>query len=90
MQDETNLHGKEIVQKHIEFLNALTEIEERHMDYFKARPGLFIDDDHDYLHNHYSTRINEGVVSFGFIDGSGIAKEIENECLEAFKKHHQS
>jgi len=90
MQDEPNLHGKEIVQKHINFLSALKEIEERHIDYFRARPGKFIDNDHDYLHNHYNTRIFNGVVSFGFIADSGIDKEIERECLEAYKKHHQS
>ena len=90
MQDEQSFHNKEVIQKHILFLSELKKIEERYIDYFKARAGRFIDDEHDYLHNHYNTRIVDGIVRFGIIENTDISKEIQYQCLDAFKKYHQS
>ena len=80
------LYGEEFHKKDKEFTEALSQIEKKHIEFFKNRPPKFKSDEHDRLQNHWIMINDNQNVKFGFDNNSDIPEYIKVECLQAFKK----
>lgn len=86
MELDELFQGKELVKKNKEFKDALTQIENKYLEFFESRPPKFKYDEHERLHNHYMIYGTEQRISFAFDKDSDIPEYIKAECNQAFKK----
>ena len=65
-------------------MDALSQIEKTHIDFFKKRPARNEYGEHDRLHNHYGMINQYGRLTFGIMGDSELPEEIKNECIDTF------
>jgi hypothetical protein len=70
--------------KQNEWLTKLAEIEQKHIEWFKKRPSIFDQDEHDSIANHLFTDATDGHISFTFWKYSELPEPIKTECLTAY------
>ena len=80
------IYGDDYVARNKAFDEAMSDIEERHAEFFKNRKPANETETHDRLHNHYALRTASGQVSFTFNQGSDLPENIRQECKEAFHR----
>ena len=67
------------------FLQRLAEVESRHIDWFKNRPAIFDNQEHDSIANHTFSEGDSDSFSFNFWKHSELPETIKAECLLAFE-----
>lgn len=78
------LHGENVVSKSVQFDNELRTIEEKHIEYFKSRPGRR--SEHDHLDAHYIIFSTGNTIKLVWEKYSDLDEKIKTECIEAFKR----
>jgi hypothetical protein len=66
------------------FFQKLSEVEQRHIDWFKKRPAIFDSQEYDSIQNHTFSEEDGDAVSFNFWKYSELPDDIKQECLVAF------
>ena len=85
--DQTELfHGKELSEKDRQLTEALERVEQKHIDYFKARPSKRLNEEHDRINMHYWTLISDGVIQFNINPDSDLPQYIKDDCIKAAKE----
>jgi hypothetical protein len=79
------IYGNEMSDKIKKFDELLAEINEKYIDFFKARPAHLPNQKHDNLSNHCTFYIKNGgaIINFESLD---LPNNIKDECEIAFKK----
>lgn len=80
------LLGKERYEKEERFKKALLNIEEEHIEFFKARPSNHVGEDHERLHDHWLMTGDNYKLRFGFKNDTNLPREIINKCLQSFNE----
>lgn len=79
------IHGKELSDKILKFQKLLAEINEKHIDFFKARPTLLNKLKHDNIISHCGYIMSNGLIGIMFTSFD-LPENIKQDCLEAFEK----
>ena len=66
------------------FINSLSQIEQRYIEFFKGRKNYADLNDHDTLSNYYSIIYNGHGLSF-HLDPE-LPKKIQDDCMECYKE----
>jgi len=80
------LYGEYHAKKLSKFNEALSAIEEKHIDYFRKREPKFPRQKHDRLSNHYMIIQDKYKIQFGFENNTDLRQDIINECLRIFNE----
>ena len=78
--NSTNLNKKELL------LQKLNEVEQRNLDWFKQRPAVFDQLQHDSLRFHTFSEGEGDAVSLNFWKHSELPEKIKAECLKAYEE----
>jgi len=68
------------------FMQKLSEVEQRHIDWFKKRPAIFDSQEYDSIKNHTFSEEDGDSVRFNFWKYSELPEIIKTECLKAFEE----
>ena len=68
------------------FTARLQQIEQVHIDWFKKRPAIFDQNQHDSLTYHIVSEQNGNIFSCKFLKHSELPENIRKECVAAFKE----
>lgn len=74
--------------KEAELLGFLSEIQQKHIDWFSTRPGKLPTEKHDHIGHHYEFYYDGQQLCFNKV-GNELQDEIWKECVEAFNKVYQ-
>ena len=80
------LCGEDYYNKNEEFIKEMSEIENKHIEFFNKRPPKFSLDKHDRLHNHWILYHDNLLIKFGFEPDSDVPDYIKTECNQVFTR----
>jgi len=83
------MFNEEVNQLIGELKKELKKVEERHIEFFKAREPLFKSEKHDRLHEHYMIISHGYDVEFNFVD-EDLPEYIKKDCKQAFEAFKQN
>lgn len=77
-------YGKAFAESLEAFKSELSQVEERHEEYFSQRPPKFPDQKHDILSNHYFMQWDNRSIRFAFLPDSDLRRDIQEDCIKVF------